>query len=176
MEDHTAPATPPELVDRRATRNLHFRPIRPDDWRRLQLFHDRLSEATVRRRFHASKRVLTTPLAHYFTDLDGHDNAAILATTGTRGRIVGVARYNRISPTCAEVAFVIEDAYQHHGVGRRLMQRLRALALENGITEFVAEVLPGNTPMFRLLREAGPTRVNVEGGECEVYVDLRHAS
>lgn len=175
MVDDTASASQ-ESVDRRAARDIHFRPIRPDDWHRLQLFHNRLSESTVRRRFHASKRALTTPLAHYFTDLDGRDNVAIVATTGTRGRIVGVARYNRISPTCAEVAFVVEDAYQHRGVGSRLMQRLRALALENGITEFVAEVLPGNTPMFRLLHKAGPTRVHARDGECEVYVDLRSAS
>ncbi|HLJ67109.1 MAG TPA: GNAT family N-acetyltransferase [Chloroflexota bacterium] len=152
--------------------HLHFRSIRRDDWHRLQEFHKRLSGLTVELRFHGAKRELSTPLAHDFADVDGHDRVAILATTGTRGRIVGVARYNRIAPALAEVAFVVEDAYQGHGIGRRLMERLKAAALENGITQFVAEILPGNVPMFGLLKSVGPVRSHFEGGECEVYVDL----
>ncbi|GAC1511084.1 MAG: hypothetical protein NVS2B16_12030 [Chloroflexota bacterium] len=36
------------------------------------------------------------------------------------------------------MAFVVEDRFQGHDVGRRLMQHLRDLALQNGMTEFVA--------------------------------------
>jgi L-amino acid N-acyltransferase YncA len=83
-------------------------------------------------------------LAHGLTDLDGTNDVALVAATGTRRRIIGVARYSRISPTSAEVAFVVKDAHQHHGVGHQLMNRLCKNALENGIAELVAEVLPGN--------------------------------
>jgi RimJ/RimL family protein N-acetyltransferase len=152
--------------------NLHFRPLTREDWHRLQAFHNRLSASTVQSRFHGAKRELSTPLAHYFTDLDGHDRVAIVATTGTRGRIIGVARYARISPTSAEVAFVVEDAYQGHGVGRRLMRMLRESALESGITELIADVLPENVAMFHLLREAGDARSVFQKGECVVSVDL----
>lgn len=126
----------------------------------------------MRRRFHGAKRELSEPLAHRLTELDGQNDVAIVATTGTRGRIVGVARFCRMSPTSAEVAFVIEDEYQHLGIGRRLMRRLRATALQNGITEFVAEVLPGNMPMLHLLHEAGPAEVHFDQGVCEVRVEL----
>jgi GNAT superfamily N-acetyltransferase len=165
----------PTSADRRLD-TLHIRPIKPEDWRRLQLFHRRLSQETVVRRFHGAKRELSEPLAHRFTQLDGANDVALVATTGTRGRIVGVARYNRTSATCAEVAFVVEDAYQHHGVGRRLMRRLRGIALENGITQFLAEVLPGNTAMLHLLREAGATEVHFYPGELQVLVDLTEES
>jgi ribosomal protein S18 acetylase RimI-like enzyme len=70
------------------------------------------------------------------------------------------------------VAVVVEDAFQHHGVGHRLMGRLREIALQNGITEFVAEVLPGNTAALHLLRAAGSTEAHFEGGEVEARVDL----
>jgi GNAT superfamily N-acetyltransferase len=152
--------------------DIHFRSISPEDWHRLQLFHKRLSEQTVRRRFHGAKRGLSEPLAHRFTELDGQNDVAIVATTGTRGRIIGVARYCRMSPTSAEVAFVIEDEYQHRGIGRRLMRRLRATALQNGITQFVAEVLPGNMPMLHLLHEVGPAEVHLDQGVYEVRVEL----
>ncbi|HEX6506745.1 MAG TPA: GNAT family N-acetyltransferase [Chloroflexota bacterium] len=167
----------PPCMDReqpleRQLHSIHFRPVRPDDWRKLQRFHKRLSPETVERRFHAAKRELSEPLAHTFTQIDGVNDAAVVATTGTRGRIIGVARYCRMTSTCAEVAFVVEDAYQGHGIGRRLMRHLRDLALQNGVTEFLAYVLSGNVPMFHLLEEVGTTHTHFDRGECEVLVDL----
>jgi GNAT superfamily N-acetyltransferase len=152
--------------------DIQIRPVRPDDWHPLQLFHGGLSANTVRLRFHGAKRELSEPLAHRFTDLDGHDDVAFVATTGTSDRIVGVARYSKLNPTEAEVAFVVEDAYQHHGIGSRLMKMLADTARANGIEGFVADVLAGNAPMFHLLREIGPTDSHFEGSECEVRVSL----
>jgi GNAT superfamily N-acetyltransferase len=163
---------PTDRATNRQLHGIHFRPIRPDDWRRLQLFHARLSPSTVQHRFHGSKRELSIPLAHTFTNVDGVSDAAIVATTGTRGRIVGVARYCRLTPTSAEVAFVVEDAYQGRGIGGRLMRHLRELALANGATVFVADVLSDNTPMFHLLRQTGTTRTRYDHGVCEIEVDL----
>ncbi|HEX8918409.1 MAG TPA: GNAT family N-acetyltransferase [Chloroflexota bacterium] len=152
--------------------NIHFRQLTSDDWHKLQLFHDRLSEQTVALRFHGGKKHLSQGLAQRLTHVDGHDNVAWVATTGSRGRIIGVARYARLRPSSAEVAFVIEDEYQHLGVGRRLMERLRQTALENGITEFVADVLPGNLPMMHLLAEAGAVETLLDSGVCSVRVAL----
>jgi RimJ/RimL family protein N-acetyltransferase len=152
--------------------NIHFRPIEPGDRTRLQRFHSRLSLPTVEQRFHAAKKELTEPLARRFTDLDGHDEFAIVATTGTRGRIVGVGRYARIDDESAEVAFVIEDAYQGHGIGQRLMRRLRAHAINGGLKEFVAYVLPHNTPMVHLLQRTGPTTTRWEDNTLEVRMHL----
>lgn len=152
--------------------NIHFRPIEPLDRTRLQRFHSRLSGLTVEQRFHAAKKDLTEPLARRFTDLDGHDEFAIVATTGTRGRIIGVGRYCRINDTSAEVAFVVEDSFQGHGIGRRLMRRLRAHAVSDGLKEFVAYVLPYNTPMVRLLRATGPTSTRWEDNTLEVRTRL----
>lgn len=155
--------------------NIRFRALRPDDWHRLQLFHDRLTATSVQLRFHGAKRHLSEPLAHRLTQMDGHDTVAVVATTGTRGRIVGVARYFRIDLKTAEVAFVVEDAYQGQGIGRRLMQKLIGEARRNGISEFVADVLPGNTRMLRLLEESGAIRVRNVDGVDEVQVDLPNA-
>jgi GNAT superfamily N-acetyltransferase len=96
-----------------------------------------------------------------------------VATTGTRGRLVGVARYCKIgATTTAEVAFVVEDAYQGCGIGTRLMKRLREQPLRNGITEFVALLLPRNERMLRLLRAVGPTQIRAESGSVEVQVGI----
>ena len=155
--------------------DIHIRTISRDDWKRLQQFHARLSPTTVSLRFHAAKRELTEPLAHRFTEMDGRDEVALVAVEGTGERIVGVARYSRLDLASAEVAFVVEDKYQRHHIGSLLMARLKAAALRNGITKFVAEVIPGNTPMLRLLAEAGPTRCHSARDEYEVTVDLTSA-
>jgi len=164
--------TQPSPASERQIRDLRYRPILPDDWRRLQRFHLRLSGYTVELRFHGAKRELSVPLAHRLTTMDGRNTVGIVATTGTRGRIIAVGRYSRISSTSAEVAFVVEDAYQHHGIGHGLLQRLKTVAFQNGITTFVAEVMPGNLPMITLLRHAGPTQMRSSGGICEVLLDL----
>ena len=52
------------------------------------------------------------------------------------------------------------------------MKRLREQALWNGITEFVALLLPCNERMLRLLRAVGPTQIRVESGTVEVRVDI----
>ena len=158
------------------THSIRMRPIRPDDGRKLQRLHGRLSDSTIYQRFHGPKPELDEVWARRFAELDGHAAAAFVATTGTRGRIVGVARYYKIgATTTAEVAFVVEDAYQGCGLGTRLMKRLREQALRNGITEFVALLLPHNERMLRLLRAVGPTQIRAESGTVEVQVDISQA-
>jgi GNAT superfamily N-acetyltransferase len=158
------------------TRSIRIRPIRPDDGRKLQRLHGRLSDSTIYQRFHGPKPELDEVWARRFAALNGHAAAAFVATTGTRGRIVGVARYYKIdATTTAEVAFVVEDAYQGCGIGMRLMKRLREQALRNGITEFVALLLPRNERMLRLLRAVGPTQIRAESGTVAVQVDISQA-
>src|SRR4051794_28239848 len=63
-----------------------------------------------------------------------HDLA--LGAFDDRGRLVGVAQFDRADdePT-AEVAIEIAKDWQHVGLGTRMMTRLAALALEQGVHE-----------------------------------------
>ena len=49
----------------------------------------------------------------------------------------------------------MRDDYQGRGLGTLLLDLLGLVALEHGIEEFVAVVLPENSPMRDLLRSAG---------------------
>jgi RimJ/RimL family protein N-acetyltransferase len=160
----------------RELHDIHFRRIRPEDRARLQRFHKRLSIPTVAQRFHGAKLELSEPLARRFTEVNGHEEGAIVATTGTRGRIVGVARYFKLGAGSAEVAFVVEDKYQGRGIGLKLMDRIKEMALGEGIEEFIAYVLPGNDRMLHLLERTGPTTRVFDGGVYRVRVDLRRQS
>ena len=88
-----------------------------------------------------------------FTEVDYHDRMALVATIGDD--IIGIGRYDRVSPHSAEVAFNISDHYHGKGIGSVLLEHLAAIAHAGDITEFEAEVLPHNRKMLSVFSEAG---------------------
>jgi GNAT superfamily N-acetyltransferase len=131
-----------------------LRPISPADEAALIEFHDRCSEDTQYLRFAGPKPKLRPAEAHYFCGVDDHRRGALVITdSGDPGMIRGVGRWERISPTDAELAFVIEDAYQGKGLGRRLVEATIERARENGFTRLVTDVLRSNYRMRHLARD-----------------------
>jgi RimJ/RimL family protein N-acetyltransferase len=136
---------------------LLLRPVRPDDKRLLAQAFERLSPETRYRRFFAPLEKLSDQDLRYLTEVDHHDHEAIVAVNPENGAIVGVARYVRsVDPTEAEVAVVIGDPWQGHGVATALLQRLVARAREEGIDHFVALVMSQNTEALELFRHLAP--------------------
>jgi acyl-CoA synthetase (NDP forming)/RimJ/RimL family protein N-acetyltransferase len=131
----------------------HLRPIRPDDADRLRRFHARLSDETIYFRFFSLLRELSDKDVAKYTVVDHVDRVALVATVGHE--IIGVVRYERVSPDLAEVAFNIEDDYQGRGVGSVFLEHIAAAARERGVARFVADVLPNNRKMLRVFQDAG---------------------
>jgi len=133
---------------------VEIRPIEADDVPNLVRFHEGLSFDTVYRRFFGVHPHLGRAEAEHFCVTDSVDRLALVALVD--GDIVAVARMERVVPaSTAEVAFVVADRYQHHGLGRLLAPRLATEARLRGIDCFVADVLPDNQPMLHLLPDAG---------------------
>lgn len=143
---------------------IRIRPIEPRDVAALMEFHEGLSFGTVYRRFFGIHPHLGIHEAEHFCEVDNVDRLALVAMADDS--LVGVARMERVEPaTTAEVAFVLADRFQHRGLGRVLALRLAAAASERGITELVADILPDNLPMLRLLPDAGfAVTVSLVGG------------
>lgn len=152
---------------------VHIRPISPDDEERLLRFHAGLSPESVYMRFFSAHARLRPEEVHRFTHVDGRDRMALVATV--RGELVGVARYDRLSPASeeAEVAFVVTDSFQGRGLGTLLLEHLAAYARTQGLTRFRAETLWQNTPMQHVFRSAGfRTRSTYTDGVVEVYMEI----
>ncbi len=131
------------------------RPMRPDDADALQAFHVAQSErSTYFRFFHPLLRLPPRDLER-LVGVDHRDRVALVAVGGAEEKIIGVARYDRIDPDTAEVAFNIADAHQGRGLGSVLLEHLAAAARERGVRRFVAEVLPANGRMLAVFRDAG---------------------
>ena len=137
---------------------FRLRPIRPDDAERLVALHGRLSAQTIYQRFFTVMKRLPTNWARYLADVDYQRRLALVVEwQGPDGpELVGVGRYEPTSEPCrVEVAFVIEDRWQRHGLGTALFNDLLAAAEARGIHEFSAEVLADNTRMLDIIRRFG---------------------
>jgi acyl-CoA synthetase (NDP forming)/RimJ/RimL family protein N-acetyltransferase len=131
----------------------HVRPIVPNDADGLRRFHARQSAESIYLRFFAPLKVLSDKDVARFTEVDYDQRVALVATVS--GEIIGVARYDRLDATTAEVAFHISDAHQGKGVGSVLLEHLAAIGQERGVAKFTADVLPQNRKMIQVFTDAG---------------------
>jgi GNAT superfamily N-acetyltransferase len=144
----------PTGEDRRANAEFSVREIEPTDAVALVRFHAHLSAQSVRLRYFYPHRELGPDEVAHLTCVDSFDRAAFVVVH--EGEIVAVARYDRLEKHCrAEVAFVVADEFQRHGLGTMLMQRLVETAKRAGIGEFRASVLAENSTMLAVFRRAG---------------------
>ncbi|MCJ7593378.1 MAG: GNAT family N-acetyltransferase, partial [Desulfobacterales bacterium] len=75
---------------------------------------------------------------------------------GQTEKIVAIGRYHRLPDKhAAEVAFVVEDAYQGKGIGTKLVEWLAEVARDNGIRKFEADVLDENRDMMTVFTDYG---------------------
>jgi GNAT superfamily N-acetyltransferase len=147
---------------------VRVRPIRPDDAAALVAFHASLSPQSVYLRFFNFHPVLTAREVERFTHVDYLDRLALIVLVGDR--LVGVGRYDRVVGTDeAEVAFVVEDGYQHQGIGTLLADELARAARVQGIRTFVAETLAENVAMIEVFRGTGfPVESHFEEGVVKI--------
>lgn len=147
-----------------ASDGTHFtvRPIRPDDEERMVDFHRHLSEETVYRRYFVPMR-LDVRIAHERLLkrclIDYPKEMALVATYSDecgQQRLAAVARLVKAKDiNSAEVAFVVADQHQHHGLGTYLLERIVDIAKAEGISELEAVMLTDNLSMKDLFHRAG---------------------
>jgi ribosomal protein S18 acetylase RimI-like enzyme len=131
--------------------HLVVRPVRPDDELRLLRTSERLSPQTIYQRFFSPLHALPRSLLQRFVNVDHHDREALVALDGDE--IVAVVRWDRDPqhPDEADMAVLVEDAWQHRGVGSALTRMLVDDAVGHHITTLTATVLADNTAVRRML-------------------------
>ena len=144
--------------------HYHIRPIRPGDGPRLVEFHRHLLPRSVFLRFFTFHPELSAKEVEHFCCVDCVNRLALVVESD--GRLIAVGRYDSApGETEAEVAFVVSDEFQHHGIGALLLDELARAALERGITEFRAETLFENRTMLDVFHHSGfPVSSSVEYG------------
>ncbi|GIJ30038.1 GNAT family N-acetyltransferase [Micromonospora qiuiae] len=134
---------------------VQLRPIRASDGPAIVAMHSRFSERTRYLRYFSPYPRIPERDLQRFVNVDHRDREAFVVLAGDR--IVAVGRYERLGPASpdAEVAFVVEDAFQGRGIASVLLEHLADAARRVGIVNFVAEVLPANGQMLRVFADFG---------------------
>jgi acetyltransferase len=138
--------------------DVTIRPIRPEDAEMTQTFVRGLSSETKYFRYMDAVQELSASMLVRLTQIDYDREMALLVVTEQEGKQVelGVARYavNPDGNSC-EFALVVDDHWQHQGIGHKLMDVLMDLARTKGLRIIEGEVLKSNTRMLKLCTGLG---------------------
>ena len=152
-----APAEGSQHIEARNGTPVLVRPIEPGDLEREREFVEGLSPRTAYQRLMSARKPSIEELQRW-TRIDRSREGAVVATVTLDGRErqVGVARYAMEGADGeAEIAIVIDDAWQGQGLGAHLMTALIDLARQSGIRRLVGSTLSENKGMLALGRQLG---------------------
>jgi RimJ/RimL family protein N-acetyltransferase len=144
------------------------RPIGPDDEPRLRTLFGRLSRRTIYQRFFRPYDRLPEEWYRRFANVDHVTRLALVAEEPgvDDPPLRAVARYEPAgAPGVAEVAVVVEDAWQGRGLGPVLLDALLAEGEARGVHTFTADVLAHNRPMLRVLSRVAHVRRRALDGD-----------
>lgn len=138
-------------------REIEVRALKPADRAGWLEYIERTSDAARYRRFFVPKRTFSEQEIEFHLNVDFVRHVALVAVIEEAGHVIGVggARYVVSQPGRATMAFQVDDPHQGLGIATCLMRHLVAIARDAGITELVAEVLPDNAPMLKVLERSG---------------------
>lgn len=137
---------------------FEIRPIRPQDAALIVAATAYTSDETYYSRFRAVKRGFSARELAYLTAVDGCSHCALVAVDRGSGRLAAVARYiqDPARPAEAELAVVVHDPFQGHGLGAALVRALAAHARAHAIDTFQVIIGNGNLAMRHLLLRVFP--------------------
>jgi GNAT superfamily N-acetyltransferase len=150
-----------------------IRLLQVDDAYALLRMFDRLSPESIYHRFFSPMPKARRAALLHLAGLDSRLHEAMVAEVD--GEIVGVARYDgRPGENDAEVAVIVEDAWQGRGLGTRLLHHLARVGARRGLVGFRAVVLGENRRALPFLRRLSPDAdIRFQDGEYQVYAPFR---
>ncbi|WP_119730704.1 GNAT family N-acetyltransferase [Thermomonospora amylolytica] len=146
------------------------RPLERRDYAQVQAMHERCSPETRRARYFSPKPALPRRALDLFCE---PAYGLTLVAEGPDGSVLALAHLMHVlEPGVAELAFLVEDAWQGRGLGRELTGLMLVLGRDRGLVELRATVLADNARMRRLLTKAGG-RVRYAGDPAVVELRVR---
>ena len=151
-----------------------LRLARPSDAPRVRAFLERLSSDSRRRRFGTPQPRVAELLVRHFIFPNPRRRMIVVATAPLEGteQVVGIADVAFLRTDLAELAFVVADELQGHGIGHLLAEAAAALAARRGVRRLKAEISGGGAAALAVMRGLGPTVSAWEEGSSVAYTTL----
>ena len=160
---------------------VEVRPIRGEDAPLITLFHERLSEESIRFRYFHHKADLTQRDLSVLAQINYDRQMAFIAEherpDGSK-EMLGVVRvWNDPDNIRTEFSIIIRDDLHGQGLGGLLMEKMIRYCKGIGILEMVGTVMLDNQPMRALLKHLGFSfRYNVDEQVVEATLRLNEPS
>lgn len=155
---------------RRLRNDARVRPLVAGDKTALRRMLERLSKEAIHSRFHTPfPSVPEWMLDHIM----GH-RAGVSLVAVVQDRIVGHAMYALEEAGVAEMAIVVEDAWQSRGIGKQLLSELARSARGRGVHTLTGLALGENRRVLSLVEAVfDGTEYAVRDGMFEMRMPLR---
>jgi RimJ/RimL family protein N-acetyltransferase len=140
--------------------SVKFRAIKPSDEEEMRRLFYRFSDRSVYYRYFSPIKTMPHAKMQEYVNVDFSRTMAIVGLTGQADQehIIAEARFvrDRHRPM-ADIAFIVDEAYQGSGIATYLYKMLIRLARERGIMGFTADVLATNKGMMKVFEKGGLT-------------------
>jgi acetyltransferase len=157
-----------------------LRPMKPEDEPLVSDFLSKCSEETIYFRYFKLIKKWTHEMLIRFTQNDYDRELGLMGIGLPPGPevMMGVSRMVMAADrSTAEFAVIVADPWQGKGLGPKLVERITAIAREQGVKLLHGDVLAQNQPMLEMVKRLGfSLRKDTEGGTYRVEMALQGAA
>ncbi|HEU4348366.1 MAG TPA: GNAT family N-acetyltransferase [Actinoplanes sp.] len=152
---------------------LLVRPATADDADEVRRLHTRCSATTRRQRYPGGGQVPGEARVRRMLEPAGGVTLLAVYQDPRTAEEQVVAMANLLAEgDLGEVALMVEDGWQRHGIGTLLLRRLIAYASRSGFAAVIAHTAADNVAMLRTLRRVGHGSTDRDGTMLSVTVPL----
>ncbi|MBU1195461.1 MAG: GNAT family N-acetyltransferase [Proteobacteria bacterium] len=170
---------PAQISTRKTFKNglsVRFRAIKPSDEDQMRRLFYRFSDKAIYYRYFSPIKTMPHEKMQAYVNVDYQNALSIVGLVGDPGQqtIIAEARFVKHEDNpFADIAFVVDEAYQGYGIATCLFQMLAGLAKERGFKKMTADVLSSNEPMLSVFKKGGfPVKEKMEDGIYALEIDI----
>jgi len=154
---------------------VQFRAIKPSDEEEMRRLFYRFSDQAVYYRYFSPIKSMPHRKMQEYVNVDYRTVMSLVGVIKEAGgeRVIAEGRYVRLKDRpYADVAFVVDEAYQGRGIASFLFEMLIRIAKERGgIKGFTADVLADNKAMMKVFEKSAlPLQAVLSGGAYELVI------
>ena len=170
---------PAEIATQHRFKNdLHvrFRAIKASDEDQMRRLFYRFSDKAIYYRYFSPIKTMPHAKMQAYVNVDYQDVLSVVGLVGDPGQqtLIAEARIAKYpDKPFVDVAFVVDEEYQGHGIATFLYQMLARLGKERGAVTMTADVLASNRTMLKVFEKGVfPVTAKLEGGAYALSIDL----
>jgi acyl-CoA hydrolase len=158
--EQSARLYPSEIETKHTFKNnteIRFRAIKPSDEEEMRRLFYRFSDEAVYYRYFSPIKTMPHAKMQKYVNVDFSQTMSIVGLVGEsgQGHIIAEARFvKNLRRPYADVAFVVDEAFQGLGIATYMYEMLIRLAKKQGLQGFTADVLSTNKGMMKVFEKA----------------------